>query len=73
MPIIAKKSSEKVYPNIEQLNILEKHSKHSDFHESILSFWIKNGFITEKQERFINKCNQCRGPRGYYEYDIGGL
>jgi hypothetical protein len=69
MPIVAKESSEKVCLSINEVNILEKHSKHSDFHESILSFWIKNGFITEKQCAYIDKCNHCDE---YDEYEDDG-
>jgi hypothetical protein len=59
MPIIAKESSEKVILNKEQVETLEFHSKHSSFHESLLTFVIKNGFLTSKQEQYINSCNEC--------------
>lgn len=59
MPILAKESSEKVYLNIHQISSLEFHSSHSIFHEDLLVFFIVNGFLTEKQEAYIDICYTC--------------
>jgi hypothetical protein len=67
MPIVAKDISEKVYLNIHQIQILEYCALHSDFHESLLAFWIKHGFLTEKQESYVDKCQWCKDNSAYYD------